>query len=83
MLKNNLPIHIIADDRERKSEVIASLAGFENVNICIRRLSIGDYQIVNRLIIERKTLKDFAVSIIDSRLFKQMIRLSNAASRGY
>jgi len=82
MPKNRVLIHIIADDRERKSEVIDSLAGFENVNVCIRRLSIGDYQVDNRLIIERKTLKDFAVSIIDGRLFKQMIRMANSTSLG-
>ena len=81
MLKNNLPIHIIADDRECKSEVIASLLQIEDVDVSIRRLSMGDYQIKNRLIVERKTLKDFAVSIIDGRLFKQMIRLVNSNSK--
>ena len=53
MLKNNLPIHIIADDRECKSEVIASLLQIEDVDVSIRRLLIGDYQIDNRLIVER------------------------------
>ena len=43
---------------------------------------MGDYQIDNRLIVERKTLKDFAISIIDGRLFKQMIRLANTKSEG-
>ena len=62
--------------------MVDSLAGFENVNVCIRRLSIGDYQADNRLIIERKTLIDFAASIIDGRLFKQMIRLANSTSMG-
>jgi len=81
MLKNNLPINIIADDRECKSEVIASLLQIEDVDVSIRRLSIGDYQIDNRLIVERKTLKDFVVSIIDGRLFKQMIRLANSNSK--
>jgi len=80
MLKNNLPIHIIADDRECKSDVIASLLQIEDVDVNIRRLSMGDYQIDNRLTVERKTLKDFAISIIDSRLFKQMIRLANSNS---
>ena len=81
MLKNNLPINIIADDREYKSEVIESLMDIENVDVNIRRLSMGDYQIDSRLIVERKTLKDFAVSIIDGRLFKQMIRLANSKSK--
>ncbi len=82
MLKNNSPINITVDDREHKSEVIKSLMGIENVEVCIRRLSMGDYQVENRLIVERKTLKDFAVSIIDGRLFKQMIRLANSISIG-
>jgi DNA excision repair protein ERCC-4 len=81
MLKNTSPINITADDREHKSEVIKSLMGIENVEVCIRRLSMGDYQVDNRLIVERKTLKDFAVSIIDGRLFKQMIRLANSNSK--
>ncbi len=82
MLKNNLPINIIADDREHKSEVIESLMQIENVVVSISRLSMGDYTIDNRLIVERKTLKDFAISIIDGRLFKQMLCLANSNSKG-
>lgn len=80
MQNHDLPIHIIADDREHKSEVIQSLLQIENVDLAIQRLTMGDYQIDNRLIVERKTLKDFAISIIDGRLFKQMIRLANSNS---
>lgn len=80
MLKTNDPIHIIADDRECKSAVIESLLGIEDVEVSIGRLSMGDYHIDNHLIAERKTLKDFAVSIIDGRLFKQMIRMANSKS---
>ena len=82
MSKINVPIHITADDREHKSEVINSLMDIEKVEVCIRRLSIGDYQIGSRLIVERKTLKDFALSIIDGRLFKQMIRIVNSTFTG-
>jgi DNA excision repair protein ERCC-4 len=82
MLKNNITINIIADDREHKSAVIKSLMGIENVEVCIRRLPIGDYQVDNRVIVERKTLKDFAISIVDGRLFKQMIRLANSTFTG-
>jgi four helix bundle suffix protein len=81
MLKNNLPIHIAADDREHKSEVIESLSQIEDVDLTICRLSMGDYRIDHRLVVERKTLKDFAISIIDGRLFKQMIRLANSDSK--
>jgi ERCC4-type nuclease len=82
MLKNNLPINIIADDRECRSEVINSLSGIENVDVCIRRLSLGDYQIGDRVIVERKTLNDYAKSIVDGRLFKQMMRLASANPMG-
>jgi ERCC4-type nuclease len=82
MPKNNLPISIAADDRERKSGVIESLQQIKNVDLSIRRLSVGDYQIGRRVIIERKTLKDFAISVIDGRLFKQMIYLANSRSEG-
>ena len=82
MQKDNIPINIIADDRERKSDVIESLIENEDVEVDIRRLSTGDYQIGNRVIIERKTLKDFAISIIDGRLFKQMIYMANSKYEG-
>jgi ERCC4-type nuclease len=81
MQKNNLHINIVADDREYKSDVIRFLSEIENVDLSIRRLPIGDYQIDSRLIVERKTIKDFAISIIDGRLFKQMIRLENSNSK--
>jgi ERCC4-type nuclease len=82
MLLNDKIINITADDREHKSEVIKSLMGIDNVEVGIQRLSVGDYQVDNRVIVERKTLKDFAVSIIDGRLFKQMIRLANSTFAG-
>jgi len=82
MEKGNDFVHVVADDREQDSGVIESLLRIENVAVDIRRLSIGDYQIGNRVIAERKTLKDFAISIIDGRLFKQMVRLANSKSQG-
>jgi ERCC4-type nuclease len=82
MQKDNIHINIVADDRECRSDVINLLSKFENVDLSIRRLSVGDYQIGRRVIIERKTLKDFAISVIDGRLFKQMIHLANSKSEG-
>lgn len=75
-------IHITVDDRERKNEVTKSLLEMENVVVRIERLAIGDYQTDNRLLFERKTLKDFAVSIIDGRLFDQMIRIAGSKYKG-
>ena len=81
MSKTKVSISIIADDREIKSDVIKFLSGIENVDLSIQRLSMGDYQVENQLIVERKTLNDFAISIIDGRLFKQTIRQENSYSK--
>ncbi len=82
MLKKNKRIEIVADDREPVDGVIAFLRAFEQVAIRRRRLSLGDYQVDDRLIVERKTTRDFAVSIVDGRLFKQMIRLASSSFAG-
>ena len=80
--KNSIPDHIIVDDRECKSKVIMSLSEKENVNISVRRLPVGDYQISNRVVVERKTIRDFGKSIVDGRLLKQMIRLASSTYQG-
>ena len=82
MGKKDKRIHIIADDRERKSNVIQILKDMEEVIVHIERLSIGDYCADNRLVFERKTLKDFSSSIVDGRLFGQIIRLAKSAFKG-
>ena len=66
---------IACDDRERRSSVPESLAAQPNVELSIRRLEIGDYHIDKTLIVERKTLSDFAYSVRDGRLFPQVSRL--------
>ena len=58
--------------------VAAVLQEMKNVSVGIKRLSLGDYLVDNRLIFERKTLNDFALSIIDGRLFSQAIRLASS-----
>ena len=78
MGRNDFPLTVTADDRERKGEVIQFLSEMKNVSVGIKRLSFGDYVVDNRLVFERKTLKDFALSIIDGRLFRQAIRLAGS-----
>ena len=73
---------IIADDREGKSSVTASLEKMEGVDLTVARLATGDYRVDDRLLFERKTLQDFARSIVDGRLFRQMVRLANSSCRG-
>jgi ERCC4-type nuclease len=74
-------ISIIADDRE-PNDIIKSLTERPDVDITIKRLSVGDYLVDNRLLFERKTIHDFAISIIDGRLFKQAARQAGAKYRG-
>lgn len=81
-MKQEATIDIIADDRERKSNVTILLSENRYVNLTVQRLSVGDYRIDSRLVIERKTLNDFAISIIDGRLFKQTVRLANSSFNG-
>jgi ERCC4-type nuclease len=82
MAGNDVRITVIADDRERKSGIVEFLSEMKNVSVAIKRLSFGDYIVDNRLVFERKTLIDFARSIIDGRLFRQAIRLSGAKYKG-
>lgn len=72
-------IQIIVDDRESKSGVISKLQAIDAVSVSVKRLALGDYKVDNRLLLERKTLKDFAVSLFDGRLFDQMIRLAGSS----
>lgn len=69
-------ISIIADDRERQSKVPEILSAYENVDLTIKRLKLGDYLLDNHILVERKTLRDFASSIIDGRIFKQAAMLA-------
>ncbi len=76
------PIQIIADDRENAGGVIGELRRLEGVEVEVRRLTVGDFLVADRFVVERKTLPDFAQSVIDARLFKQGLRLAQAAARG-
>ncbi len=64
-------IHIIVDNREKPSGAHEHLLAFPNVTVEFRQLAFGDYWVDDQLIVERKTMGDFAESIIDGRLFTQ------------
>ena len=36
-------IRVVADDRERNSEIIKFLSNADNVSVVMRRLAVGDY----------------------------------------
>jgi ERCC4-type nuclease len=75
-------IKIVADDREEAGGVIAELRAREDVALKVRRLPAGDFLLEDRFAAERKTLRDFAQSVIDARLFRQAAALAEGTRRG-
>lgn len=67
---------IVVDDRERDPRVRRALQARPDVLLSIERLEIGDYVVDAGLVVERKTLPDFAMSVRDGRLFSQIGRLA-------
>lgn len=67
--KEELPV-VFADTREGNSKVIRHLSEIE-IDVKVQAMAVGDYQVSDEVVIERKTAKDFVDSIVDKRLFKQ------------
>ncbi|HDQ07508.1 MAG TPA: DEAD/DEAH box helicase [Methanoculleus sp.] len=71
---------VIADDRETSSRVVECLHQ-KGVPIAVKRLEDGDYAIGDTILVERKTTRDFADSLVDRDLLGQLRRLSARVSR--
>ena len=73
-------IKIVCDHRENASSVLSELISLSTKEIKVKlsreQLSVGDYQISDDIVIERKTLADLETSIIDGRIFSQLQDLS-------
>jgi len=67
---------VTIDHRERSSGLVERLAGYFEVEV--RHLPCGDYLLNNRILVERKTARDLLLSVIDTRLFRQVRRLKDA-----
>lgn len=65
---------IVVDYREKASGLIDLLEN-EDIHIQTRKISHGDYIINDSITIERKTSRDFLLSVIDGRLFNQLSNL--------
>ncbi|MFO0795743.1 MAG: ERCC4 domain-containing protein [Candidatus Brocadiaceae bacterium] len=68
-------ILIEIDHRESNAGIKEILRRREDISLEEKRLPIGDYFINRHIAVERKTTKDFVLSIIDGRLFSQACRL--------
>ena len=73
-----LNLRVIVDYREESSGIAALLS--EHYAVEVATLPYGDYLINDRLTVERKTARDFLVSIIDLRLFNQVANLKKNCS---
>ncbi len=73
-LNSRTAVKIRVDFRERVSGIIDLLRG-EEVTLEISKIPYGDYIINEAITIERKTARDFLISIIDGRLFNQLSNL--------
>jgi DNA excision repair protein ERCC-4 len=75
------PVRVVADDRENAGGVVAELRVRPEVRLEVRRLATGDFAVEDRCLVERKTLADFARSVVDARLFRQAAALARDARR--
>lgn len=74
-------LEIVIDSREGRSPVKAALMANPNVQCVVRELPCGDYLPHPTFGIERKDATDFVASIMDRRLFAQVLRLSDEFER--
>jgi ERCC4-type nuclease len=69
---------ILVDDRETSSKVVEVLHSL-GAAIDIQRLPVGDYAIGDRILVERKTTRDFLDTLVNRDLLGQVRSLSSAS----
>lgn len=75
-------IRIVVDHRELAGGVPKALEALEGVELEVRSMSVGDYCLENRVVVERKAVLDLVSSIRDGRLFRQARRLASCEQTG-
>ena len=70
-------IKIIVDSREAKSGIARELSQLD-LEIVLQQITVGDFVLSSRVGVERKDVADFSQSIIDGRLFPQLIALKRS-----
>ena len=71
---------IVIDDRETSSRVVEYLSGM-GAMIRLERLPFGDYAIGDRILVERKTARDFVDTLINRDLLGQVKVMTEAVPR--
>ena len=72
---------VLIDYRERPSELFRLVTQSGCFQARVRVLKAGDYVLDHRIVLERKTMADFAASVIDGRLFAQAAALGQLPQR--
>ena len=75
-MSQNNPLHVIIDNREQKLKRIFDQKK-ETITYVSEQLDIADIVISEEVAIERKEGFDFVSSIMDNRLFEQLLRLKD------
>jgi ERCC4-related helicase len=71
---------IVIDDRETSSKVVEVLSGM-GIAIRLERLAYGDYAIGDRILVERKTARDFVDTLVNRDLLGQVKAMADAVIR--
>jgi Fanconi anemia group M protein len=69
------------DYREAATSLFSLVRACSVFDVQLRSLVAGDYLIADQIVVERKTYADFAISIVDGRLFHQAARLARTRWR--
>ncbi len=71
------------DFREKGSGILDEITNINNQLDCeLCHLETGDYQIGDKIVVERKTLTDFLESIKNGRVFQQAYRMAQTEMNG-
>jgi Fanconi anemia group M protein len=73
-------LEIVVDSRDISSPTARELVSL-GVAVKQETLELGDFILSDAVVVERKTVDDFAASIIDGRLFNQVAELKEAVSK--
>ncbi|WP_304123556.1 DEAD/DEAH box helicase [Methanosphaera cuniculi] len=74
--QDDIQTTVYVDYREKNSNIMRELDKI-GCKIEVKTMAIGDYQLSDDVIIERKTVDDFAKSITDKRLYTQAKELAS------
>jgi Fanconi anemia group M protein len=72
---------LVIDPSERHAALVELVSQCGDFDVRMERLPVGDYCLDRGIVMERKTYADFAVSLVDGRLFSQAAKLARCPHR--